>query len=182
MTVDKAIAARVIARRTEILRQERERPSGELDVREAGREAAVTPHGGAVVRAENLRTEPVVGVAWMVWALAMAVLYWALRRDKVDAIVISIVVLSHWFLDAIVHRPDLPLAPGSDVKIGLGLWNPMLYRCKNSYGTSKKSPIVDITAGDNWFYAGVRGYEPGAGLGVLDVANLAAAVAKDRRH
>jgi hypothetical protein len=37
MTVDKAIAARVIARRTEILRQERERPSGELDVREAGR-------------------------------------------------------------------------------------------------------------------------------------------------
>jgi len=58
-----------------------------------------------------------------VWALAMAVLYWALRRDRVDAIVIGIVVLSHWFLDAIVHRPDLPLAPGSDVKIGLGLWN-----------------------------------------------------------
>ena len=64
----------------------------------------------------------------------------------------------------------------------LGLWNPMLYRFKDSFGSSKKSPIVDITAGDNWFYAGVRGYEPGAGLGVLDVANLAAAVAKDRRH
>jgi hypothetical protein len=32
-------------------------------------------------------------------------------------------VLSHWFLDALVHRPDLPLAPGSDVKIGFGLWN-----------------------------------------------------------
>ena len=58
-----------------------------------------------------------------VWAVAMAVLYSALRRDKVDAIVIGIVVLSHWFLDAIVHRPDLPLAPGSDVKIGLGLWD-----------------------------------------------------------
>jgi kumamolisin len=64
----------------------------------------------------------------------------------------------------------------------LGLWNPMLYRFKDSFGSSKKSPIVDITAGNNWFYAGVRGYEPGAGLGVLDVANLAAAVAKDRRH
>ncbi len=37
MTVDKAISARVIARRREILRQETERPSGELDVREAGR-------------------------------------------------------------------------------------------------------------------------------------------------
>ena len=58
-----------------------------------------------------------------VWAVTMAVLYSALRRGKVDAIVIGIVVLSHWFLDAIVHRPDLPLAPGSDVKIGLGLWN-----------------------------------------------------------
>ena len=58
-----------------------------------------------------------------VWALAMGTLYWALRSDKVDAIVIGIVVLSHWFLDAIVHRPDLPLAPGSDVKVGLGLWN-----------------------------------------------------------
>ena len=57
------------------------------------------------------------------WALAMAALYWAFRRDKVAASVIGIVVLSHWFLDAIAHRPDLPLAPGSDVKIGLGLWN-----------------------------------------------------------
>jgi subtilase family serine protease len=64
----------------------------------------------------------------------------------------------------------------------LGLWNPMLYRFKDSFGASKKSPIVDITAGDNWFYSGVRGYEPGAGLGVLNVANLAAAVAKERRH
>jgi hypothetical protein len=52
----------------------------------------------------------------------------------------------------------------------------------NLYSSSNKSPIVDITAGDNWFYAGVRGYEPGAGLGVLNVANLAAAVDKDRRR
>ncbi len=60
------------------------------------------------------------------WALAMAALYWAFRRDRAAAIVIGIVVLSHWFLDAIAHRPDLPLAPGSDVKIGLGLWNSVL--------------------------------------------------------
>jgi len=57
------------------------------------------------------------------WALAMGALYWALRGDKVAAMLIGAVVLSHWFLDAIVHRPDLPLAPESDVKIGLGLWN-----------------------------------------------------------
>jgi hypothetical protein len=33
------------------------------------------------------------------------------------------VVLSHWILDFITHRPDLPLAPGTDVNMGLGLWN-----------------------------------------------------------
>jgi hypothetical protein len=31
--------------------------------------------------------------------------------------------VSHWFLDAIVHRPDLPLAPGLPLRVGLGLWN-----------------------------------------------------------
>lgn len=61
----------------------------------------------------------------------------------------------------------------------LGLVNPMLYRFKRITGT--RAPLVDITAGNNWFYAGVRGYNPGAGLGVLNVANLAAAVDNERR-
>lgn len=56
-----------------------------------------------------------------VWAIGVAALYWA--RQRVAAMLLGVVVLSHWFLDAIVHRPDLPLAPGSDVKIGFGLWN-----------------------------------------------------------
>jgi subtilase family serine protease len=64
----------------------------------------------------------------------------------------------------------------------IGLWNPMLYRFKQVYGYGSSSPFVDITAGDNWFYHGVPGYEPGAGLGVLDVAKLAAAVAYDGRE
>jgi membrane-bound metal-dependent hydrolase YbcI (DUF457 family) len=57
------------------------------------------------------------------WALGMAAAYWLLRRDVVAAALVGMVVLSHWFLDVLVHRPDLPLAPGSDVKIGFGLWN-----------------------------------------------------------
>jgi subtilase family serine protease len=63
----------------------------------------------------------------------------------------------------------------------LGLWNPMLYRYQRDLMGSASSPIVDITGGTNWFYAGVPGYEPGAGLGVLNVANLAAAIARDAR-
>lgn len=58
----------------------------------------------------------------------------------------------------------------------VGLWNPMLYRFKNSFGGSSTSPLVDVTAGNNWFYAGTHGYAPGAGLGVLNVANLVSAV------
>jgi kumamolisin len=61
----------------------------------------------------------------------------------------------------------------------LGLWNPMLYQFKRFYSYSTFSPLVDITAGDNWFYFGIPGYEPGAGLGVLDVAKLAAAISRN---
>jgi LexA-binding, inner membrane-associated putative hydrolase len=57
------------------------------------------------------------------WALGMAAAYWLLRRNVVAAALVGMAVLSHWFLDVLVHRPDLPLAPGSDVKIGFGLWN-----------------------------------------------------------
>jgi kumamolisin len=60
----------------------------------------------------------------------------------------------------------------------LGLINPMLYRFKHQAGS--KAPLVDITAGDNWFYAGVPGYNPGSGLGVLNVANFSAAVGRER--
>src|SRR5690606_34327743 len=37
--------------------------------------------------------------------------------------VVGALVLSHWFLDAPMHRPDLPLWPGSSVLVGAGLWN-----------------------------------------------------------
>jgi hypothetical protein len=37
--------------------------------------------------------------------------------------VLGALVASHWFLDWIVHRPDLPLYPGDTARYGLGLWN-----------------------------------------------------------
>jgi hypothetical protein len=36
--------------------------------------------------------------------------------------VVGVAVFSHWILDLIVHRPDLPLY-GNSAKVGLGLWN-----------------------------------------------------------
>jgi len=58
-----------------------------------------------------------------VWSCAMGALYWRLRTNYIVATLVGLGVLSHWFLDVLAHRPDLPLAPGSDVKIGFGLWN-----------------------------------------------------------
>ncbi len=36
---------------------------------------------------------------------------------------VGALVISHWLLDFITHRPDLPLGFNEQVKVGLGLWN-----------------------------------------------------------
>lgn len=43
-------------------------------------------------------------------------------RYKSIALVIGLAVLSHWFLDLIVHTPDLPLWSDASTKLGFGLW------------------------------------------------------------
>jgi membrane-bound metal-dependent hydrolase YbcI (DUF457 family) len=60
------------------------------------------------------------------WAFLFAGVYWLIRRNNRGAFLLLILVLSHWVLDAIVHRPDLPLYPGSNRMIGFGLWNSRL--------------------------------------------------------
>ncbi len=57
------------------------------------------------------------------WALLFGLGYYLLRRYPTGAVVAGGLVLSHWFLDVPMHRPDLPLWPGSDVMVGGGLWN-----------------------------------------------------------
>jgi hypothetical protein len=57
-----------------------------------------------------------------VWAALLGAGYYALRRNARGAAVCVIAVLSHWFLDLVVHVPDLPLAPGTAPRVGLGLW------------------------------------------------------------
>ncbi|MDE2052563.1 MAG: peptidase S53, partial [Gammaproteobacteria bacterium] len=56
----------------------------------------------------------------------------------------------------------------------VGLLNPVIYPLQRvtQYWWSRK-PFNDITAGDNWFYSGIPGYDDGAGIGTLNVANLA---------
>jgi LexA-binding, inner membrane-associated putative hydrolase len=58
----------------------------------------------------------------MAWATAFALVFYASSRYRRGAVVIWIGVVSHWILDWISHRPDMPLYPGGP-KLGLGLWN-----------------------------------------------------------
>lgn len=63
-------------------------------------------------------------VAVTVWGVLFAALYWLASRGTARAAaVIAALVLSHWVLDALTHRPDLPLTLGGSTRVGLGLWN-----------------------------------------------------------
>jgi len=47
--------------------------------------------------------------------------YWRTATRRI-ALVVGAVLVSHWLLDFLTHRPDLPLWPGGP-EVGLGLWN-----------------------------------------------------------
>ena len=57
-----------------------------------------------------------------VWAIFFGGAYYVFSNYRAGAIAIGVGVVSHWFLDLIVHRPDLQLYAGGD-KYGFGLWN-----------------------------------------------------------
>jgi hypothetical protein len=67
-------------------------------------------------------------------------------RNRMAGILTATVVLSHWFLDWLVHVPDMTLT-GSPPKLGLGLWNfPMI-----------EMPLeLALTFGSLWLYARIR--------------------------
>ena len=62
-------------------------------------------------------------VAVIGWATLFASIYFGVARYLAGAITIWIGVISHWLMDYMVHRPDLPLYAGSSRLLGLGLWN-----------------------------------------------------------
>lgn len=58
----------------------------------------------------------------LIWAKIFGVLVWFATKRKEAAIGAALVVVSHWFIDLLVHIPDLTLY-GMPPKLGLGLWN-----------------------------------------------------------
>jgi membrane-bound metal-dependent hydrolase YbcI (DUF457 family) len=58
----------------------------------------------------------------IVWATLFALIYHRFTHNRPGTIAIWIGVVSHWVLDWITHRPDMPLYPEGP-RLGLGLWN-----------------------------------------------------------
>ena len=60
------------------------------------------------------------------WSLLFAIVYFSINRCYKSASIVGAAVLSHWVLDLVTHRPDLPLIPGVEIYVGLGLWNSLI--------------------------------------------------------
>jgi len=82
----------------------------------------------------------------LAWGVAFGALYFVTTRYGRGAVVVALLVPSHWVLDLIVHRPDLPLYPGGAVRLGFGLWN---------------SPIATVVVEGIVFIVGVTMYARG---------------------
>ena len=59
----------------------------------------------------------------IVWGALFAGVYFLRRRNPRGAWMLFAVVVSHWILDLISHRPDMALAPGVGQVYGFGLWS-----------------------------------------------------------
>ena len=56
------------------------------------------------------------------WSILFGLVYYSVRKNRIGACVVGLGVFSHWLLDFVSHRPDLPIAPGINTYFGLGLW------------------------------------------------------------
>lgn len=76
-------------------------------------------YGDVIIHADW--THSLVGAAVISIVTGWLVTRWWGRRG---GIVIGAVVFSHWLLDLIVHRHDMPIFPGNagEIRVGFGLW------------------------------------------------------------
>lgn len=96
------------------------------------------------------------------WGVLLGAIYWLVTRDRPGSVVLSALVLSHWLLDVVTHRPDMPIYPGG-AKFGLGLW----------YSIPATLAVELLLYGAGlWIY--VRATEPRDRVGRWGLATLAA--------
>jgi len=97
-------------------------------------------------------------VAVLFWALLLAGLFYLVRRTPRGAVVVGMLVLSHWVLDLLVHEPDLPLSPGTETRLGLGLWNSVAGTLVVEVGLFLLGIVLYLTATKTKDRIGVYGF------------------------
>jgi len=101
-------------------------------------------------------------IAWS--ALAAAAVGWAAQATRARAaLLMAAAVISHWLLDVVVHRPEMPLAGSDSMPLGLGLWD----RLPLALGLEAALLIAGAL-----FYARRAGLAPTRRRGILAVAAL----------
>jgi len=80
--------------------------------------------GATVMNGMDLYSMPYTHslVGALCWGAAFAVAIRLTGRDWVAGLIGGAVVVSHWVIDLLVHRPDLTIA-GKPPALGFGLWN-----------------------------------------------------------
>ncbi|MCF8243451.1 MAG: metal-dependent hydrolase [Melioribacteraceae bacterium] len=63
----------------------------------------------------------------LVWGALFGFAYYLIKKEWKTSLLLGVLVLSHWVLDLFTHRPDLPLVPWSEIKVGFGLWNSVIF-------------------------------------------------------
>jgi len=58
----------------------------------------------------------------LIWSIIAAAIAYLVYRNRRIALIVGLVVFSHWLLDFIVHLPDLPVLFNGSPLVGLGLW------------------------------------------------------------
>src|SRR5215831_18337196 len=81
--------------------------------------------------------------ALSIYAIVFGTVCWWLLGDLTASVVVAALVISHWVLDFVSHRPDMPIYPGGP-RYGLSLWNSL-----------PATVLVEIAmfAGGVWLYA-----------------------------
>lgn len=97
-----------------------------------------------------------------VWAALLALAWRARGGSRRGASLLAALAVSHWLLDAVSHRPDLPLTPWGAARVGLGLWNSL---------PGTLAVELALFAAGVWVY--VRRSRPRAGAGRRAVTGLA---------
>jgi hypothetical protein len=61
-------------------------------------------------------------ISTVLWSLFGGLVAGLLVRSRRVFVAVALAIASHWILDLLMHRPDLPIY-GDEMKVGLGLWN-----------------------------------------------------------